>query len=161
MPASVSLRDNIYVLVDEAHRSTGAELGNYLMGALPKATYIGFTGTPVDRTAYGKGTFETFGIDDDQGYLDEYAIVASVRDGTTVPLHYALAASDLLVDREFLDLAGSEGIGDPEVLSRVLDRAVTLTNMLKNRTRRQARGSGDAGCMVAGACYSGLRHCGV
>ena len=40
---------SVTVLVDEAHRTTGGDLGNYLMGALPNATYIGFTGTPIDR----------------------------------------------------------------------------------------------------------------
>ena len=43
------------MLVDEAHRTTGGDLGNYLMGALPNATYIGFTGTPIDRSAHGQG----------------------------------------------------------------------------------------------------------
>ena len=78
------------MLVDEAHRTTGGDLGNYLMGALPNATYIGFTGTPIDRTAYGKGTFKVFGTDDPKGYLDKYSIRESVEDGTTVPLHYSL-----------------------------------------------------------------------
>jgi len=54
---NINTRDNIFVLVDEAHRTTGGKLGNYLMGALPNATYIGFTGTPIDRTSYGSGTF--------------------------------------------------------------------------------------------------------
>ncbi len=42
------------------------------MGALPNATYIGFTGTPIDKTQYGKGgTFVQFGTDDPpQGYLE-------------------------------------------------------------------------------------------
>ena len=62
------------MLVDEAHRSTGGDLGNYLMAALPNATLIGFTGTPIDKTAYGKGTFKVFGGEDDQGYLDKYSI---------------------------------------------------------------------------------------
>ena len=57
IPAKVTERRNVFVLVDEAHRTTGGDLGNYLMGALPNATYLGFTGTPIDRTAYGKGTF--------------------------------------------------------------------------------------------------------
>ena len=73
------------------------------MGALPNATYIGFTGTPIDRTAYGKGTFKIFGGDDPKGYLDKYSIRESVADGTTVPLHYALAPNDLRVDRETLE----------------------------------------------------------
>lgn len=49
------------VKFDEAHRTTGGDLGNFLMAGLPNATFLGFTGTPVDKTAYGKGTFKTFG----------------------------------------------------------------------------------------------------
>jgi len=37
--------------------------------ALPNASYLGFTGTPIDKTAYGRGTFKTFGGEDDKGYL--------------------------------------------------------------------------------------------
>jgi type I restriction enzyme R subunit len=140
IPADLNLRSNIYVLVDEAHRTTGGDLGNYLMGALPNATYIGFTGTPIDRTTYGQGTFKVFGRDDERGYIDKYSIAESIGDGTTVPLHYALAPSTLRVDREtlnreFLDLAEAEGVSDPEKLNAILDRAVTLKNMLKNRQR--------------------------
>ena len=43
-------RDNIYVFIDEAHRSVARELGTYLMAALPNSTIIGFTGTPIART---------------------------------------------------------------------------------------------------------------
>jgi type I restriction enzyme R subunit len=140
MPADMTERENVYVLVDEAHRTTGGNLGNYLVGALPRATYVGFTGTPIDRTAHGKGTFKVFGTDDAKGYLDKYSIRESIADGTTVPLHYALAPNELQVDREtlereFLNLADLEGVADVDVLNRVLDRAVTLRNMLKNRDR--------------------------
>ena len=89
IPEKVNQRSNVFVLVDEAHRTTGGDLGNYLMGALPNATYIGFTGTPIDRTAHGKGTFKIFGTDDPKGYLDKYSIRESIADGTTVPLHYS------------------------------------------------------------------------
>ncbi|MFS8866713.1 type I restriction endonuclease subunit R [Synechococcus sp. H65.1] len=140
MPADLNTRTNIFVLVDEAHRTTGGDLGNYLMGALPNATFIGFTGTLIDRTAHGRGTFKTFGADDPQGYLDKYSIRESIEDGTTVPLHYQLAPSDLIADREAMEkdfwaAAELEGVADVEELNRVLDRAVTLTNMLKNRER--------------------------
>lgn len=141
MPREINTRENIFVLVDEAHRTTGGKLGNYLMGALPHATYIGFTGTPIDKTTYGKGTFITFGIDDPpQGYLDKYSIAESIEDGTTVPLHYTLAPNELLVDKEtlekeFLNLAEAQGISDVEELNKVLERAVTLRNMLKNSER--------------------------
>lgn len=141
-PAKVNLRANIFVLVDEAHRSTGGDLGNYLMGALPNATYLGFTGTPIDKTAHGQGTFKTFGQDDPQGYLDKYSIAESIEDGTTVPLYYSLAPNELRVDREtlnreFLDLAEAEGMSDQDDLQHVLNKAVTLKNMLKNRERIQ------------------------
>ncbi|WP_287930281.1 HsdR family type I site-specific deoxyribonuclease [Thermus sp.] len=140
MPANLCTRRNVFVLVDEAHRSTGGDLGNYLMGALPNATFIGFTGTPIDKTAHGKGTFKTFGGDDPQGYLDKYSIRESIEDGTTVPLHYQLAPNDLRADREAMErefwaVAELEGVADVEEINRVLDRAVTLTNMLKNRDR--------------------------
>jgi type I restriction enzyme R subunit len=140
IPAGINKRQNIFILVDEAHRTTGGDLGNYLMGALPNATYLGFTGTPIDKTAYGKGTFKVFGAEDPKGYLDKYSIKESVADGTTVPLHYQLAPNDLLVDREtlereFLDLAEAEGLSDIEELDKVLERAVTLRNMLKNEER--------------------------
>ncbi len=140
IPEKINERDNIFVLVDEAHRTTGGELGNYLMGALPNATYLGFTGTPIDKTAQGRGTFKTFGSEDEQGYLDKYSIRESIEDGTTVPLHYTLAPNDLLVDREtleqeFLSLSEAEGVSDVEELNRVLEKATTLKNMLKNPER--------------------------
>lgn len=142
IPARINERRNIFALVDEAHRTTGGDLGNYLMGALPNATYLGFTGTPIDKTTYGKGTFKVFGIDDPEGYLDKYSIAESIEDGTTVPLYYSLAPNELRVDRqilekEFLDLAEAEGVSDIEDLNQVLDKAVTLKNMLKNRSRVQ------------------------
>jgi type I restriction enzyme R subunit len=141
MPANINTRKNIFVLVDEAHRTTGGKLGNYLMGALPNAAYIGFTGTPIDKTQYGNGTFVTFGKDDPpKGYLDKYSIAESIEDGTTVPLYYTLAPNELrvekeLLEKEFLSLAEAEGISDIEALNKVLEKAVTLKNMLKNRER--------------------------
>jgi len=140
IPADLNKRHNIFVLVDEAHRTTSGDLGNYLMGALPNATYIGFTGTPIDKTAYGRGTFKVFGTDDPQGYLDKYGIAESIEDGTTVPLHYTLAPNELRVDRdvldrEFLDLAAAEGLSDPDELEKILERAVTLKTMLKKPER--------------------------
>ncbi len=143
IPANVCLRDNVYVLVDEAHRSTGGDLGNYLMGALPNATYIGFTGTPIDKTAHGRGTFKVFGIEDPTGYLDKYGIRESVEDGTTVPLHYQLAPNEMQVDketldREFLELKEAEGVSDQEELNAVLERAVTLKTLMKAKPRVDA-----------------------
>jgi len=141
MPADINLRKNIYVLIDEAHRTTGGDLGNFLMAALPNATYIGFTGTPIDKTVYGRGTFKTFGIDDmPKGYLHKYSISDSIEDGTTLPLFYGMAPNDLLVpkdilEKEFLELADAYGVNDIEELNKILERAVNTKNFLKGQQR--------------------------
>ena len=140
MPADLNLRKNLYVLIDEAHRTTAGDLGNFLMAGLPNATFIGFTGTPVDKTVYGKGTFKTFGCEDDDGYLHKYSIADSIEDGTTLPLYYQLAPNELLVphetlDKEFLSLAEAEGVADFEELNKILERAVNLKNFLKGKER--------------------------
>ena len=130
-----NVRDNVYVFIDEAHRSIARELGTYLMAALPNSTIIGFTGTPVDRTAHGEGTFKIFGADDDLGYLDKYAIAESIEDETTVPIRHVMAPGEMTVpaeqlDREFFSLAEMEGVTDVDELNRVLDRAVGLRTFL-------------------------------
>jgi type I restriction enzyme, R subunit len=140
MPANINLRSNIFVLIDEAHRTTGGDLGTFLMAGLPNATFVGFTGTPVDKTVYGKGTFKTFGCEDDQGYLHKYSIAESIDDGTTLPLYYQLAPNEMLVphdimEKEFLSLAEAEGIADIEELNKILERAVNLKNFLKGMDR--------------------------
>ena len=128
-------RDNVYVFIDEAHRSVAKELGTYLMAALPKATIIGFTGTPISRTAQGEGTFKIFGAEDDRGYMDKYSIAESIEDETTLPIKHVMAPSTMTVpaerlDKEFFALADSEGITDVEELNKVLDRAVGLRAFL-------------------------------
>jgi type I restriction enzyme R subunit len=140
MPADINLRKNIYVLIDEAHRTTGGDLGNFLMAAIPNASFLGFTGTPVDKTVYGRGTFKTFGIDDDKGYLHKYSISDSIEDGTTLPLFYGMAPNDLLVpkdilEKEFLNLAEAYGVNDIEELNKILERAVNTKNFLKGTER--------------------------
>ncbi|HYE36307.1 HsdR family type I site-specific deoxyribonuclease [Methylocaldum sp.] len=140
MPANLNTRKNIFVLIDEAHRTTGGDLGNFLMAGLPNASFIGFTGTPVDKTAYGRGTFKTFGCEDDQGYLHKYSIAESIEDGTTLPLYYNLAPNEMrvpheIMEKEFLALAETEGIADIEELNRILERAVNLKNFLKGKDR--------------------------
>jgi type I restriction enzyme R subunit len=130
-----STRDNVYVFIDEAHRSVAKDLGSYLMAAVPNATIVGFTGTPIARTAHGEGTFKIFGAQDDLGYLDKYSIAESIEDETTLPIKHMPAPSAMTIpaerlDQEFFDLAESEGITDIEELNRVLDRAVGLRTFL-------------------------------
>lgn len=140
---NLCLRKNVFLLIDEAHRSTGGDLGNFLMAALPNATLIGFTGTPIDLTAYGKGTFKIFGKEDEQGYLDKYSIAESIEDGTTLKLRYTHAPNEIclppeLLEAEFLKIAEAEGVADIEDLNRILDRAVKLKAFLKSDGRLKA-----------------------
>lgn len=128
-------RENVYVFIDEAHRSVAKDLGTYLMAALPKATLIGFTGTPIAHSAQGEGTFKIFGAQDEAGYLDKYSIAESIADETTLPIKHVMAPSEMTVpaerlDKEFFALAESEGVTDVEELNKVLDRAVGLRTFL-------------------------------
>lgn len=131
-----SHRDNIYVFIDEAHRSVAADLGSYLMAAVPNSTMIGFTGTPVGGThGGGSGSFQIFGALDKKGYLHKYSIIESIDDETTLPIKYMLAPSTMSMqpedlDEQFYALAGDEDVTDIEELNKVLQRAVGLRTFL-------------------------------
>ena len=140
IPANICKRDNFYIFIDEAHRSVEGDLGNYLIGALPNATLIGFTGTPIDNTSKGRGTFKVFGKDDEKGYLDKYSIAESINDGTTVKLRHSLAPNKMrvkenLLEKEFFQIADTEGISDIDTLNKILKRSVTLRSFLKSSNR--------------------------
>jgi type I restriction enzyme, R subunit len=139
---NTNTRDNIYVFIDEAHRSVAKDLGTYMMAAVPNATIIGFTGTPIAKTAQGEGTFKIFGTDDKQGYLDKYSIRESIEDETTLPISHTMAPSEMTVpaerlDREFFELAEAEGVTDIDELNEVLERAVGLRTFLTADDRVQ------------------------
>ena len=143
MPEKINMSKEIYVFADEAHRSTGGKLGNYLMGAIPNSTFIGFTGTPVSKSSGKNDTFLMFGRDDPDGYLDKYGIKQSIRDGTTLPLNYSLAPNRMLVDRDtleksFLKNAELAGVSDIETLNMIMEKQVTLRNMMKNADRMES-----------------------
>jgi type I restriction enzyme R subunit len=130
-----SSRKNIFVFIDEAHRSVAKELGSYLMAALPNATILGFTGTPVGSSKAGSGSFQIFGTQDEDGYLDKYSIKESIEDETTLPIRYMMAPSTMTIpteqlDDEFFALAETEDVTDVDELNRVLDRAVGIRAFL-------------------------------
>ena len=129
-------RDNIYVFIDEAHRSVAKDLGTYLMAAVPNATIIGFTGTPIAKTAQGEGTFKIFGAEDEQR-LSRQVLDRASRSRTRPRCRSStcMAPSEMTVpverlDKEFFELADAEGVTDIEELNRVLDRAVGLRTFL-------------------------------
>ncbi|WP_018923565.1 type I restriction endonuclease subunit R [Salsuginibacillus kocurii] len=88
--------ENVIVLVDESHRSQYSSLAMNMRVGLPNATYIGFTGTPIDKD--DKSTIRTFGT-----YIDKYPIEKAVEDGATVPIFYEARLIDLHVQGETID----------------------------------------------------------
>lgn len=78
---SYSRRDDVIVVTDEAHRTQYGELALNLRNALPNASYIGFTGTPL--FASDEITKRVFG-----DYVSRYNFQRAVEDGATVPLYY-------------------------------------------------------------------------
>jgi type I restriction enzyme R subunit len=122
-PPNLNMRKNIFVFIDEAHRTTGGDLGNHLMGALPNATIIGFTGTP--RATGKANTFLTFGRDDENLYLDKYSIAESIKDGTTLRLHYTHGPNEYLINQETLEK-------DLEALKNKADDVETLDKAIEN-----------------------------
>ena len=100
----VSERSNVVVMADEAHRSQYGFVeggARWMHEALPNATFVGFTGTPLERD--DKNTIHVFGE-----YADVYDIRQAVEDGATLPLYYESRIIKLKVDEEGARLAEEE-----------------------------------------------------
>jgi len=100
-----------------------ADLGSYLMAAVPNATIVGFTGTPVGSSKDGSGSFQIFGAQDEDGYLDKYSDhrVDHRRDDRADQvrarsLSMRMSSEDL--DEQFFALADEEEITDIDELTR-------------------------------------------
>ena len=90
----ISSRANVVVIADEAHRSQYGFVeggARWMREALPNATFVGFTGTPLERG--DKNTIHVFG-----DYVDVYDIRQAVLDGATKPLYYESRLVKLTVD---------------------------------------------------------------
>jgi len=106
---SLTDRNDVIVISDEAHRSqygleesVDPKTGEIKIGAarrihnaLPNATFIGFTGTPISRA--DKNTREVFG-----DYIDIYDMTQSVEDGATVPISYESRIAEIKLDETIL-----------------------------------------------------------
>lgn len=124
----ISDRENIIVIADEAHRTqyglgaridkktgqTRYGLAVHLRDMLPKATFIGFTGTPIELV--GRDTYQVFG-----DVIDTYDIAQSVEDGATVPIYYTARLVQLHLDadaRAVLDEGSDELLEGEEETER-------------------------------------------
>ena len=88
--------ENIFVLIDEAHRTQYKSLGANLRKALPNATFVGFTGTPISKK--NRSTLDTFG-----NYIDIYDHRQAVKDNATVPIYYESRMPNLSITGNSLD----------------------------------------------------------
>lgn len=116
----LSARHNIVVIADEAHRSQYDFIDGFarhMHDALPNASFVGFTGTPIERD--DRSTLAVFG-----DYIDKYDILRAVEDGATVPIFYEgrLAKIDLReeekpkIDPEFEEITEGEEESDKQKL---------------------------------------------
>lgn len=123
-------RDNIVVMVDEAHRTQEGGLGERMRLALPNAFFFGLTGTPINRG--DRNTFTTFGAPEDpSGYMSRYSFSDSIRDKATLPLHFEPVPVELHIEKELLDAAArelTEGLTEDEraELSRRVDMKAVM-----------------------------------
>ena len=132
-------RDNIIVLVDEAHRTQEGDLGRKMRDSLPNAFLFGLTGTPINRA--DKNTFYAFGAEEDaSGYMSRYGFEDSIRDGATKELHFEPRLVDLHVDQNEIDEAFLELTSHltDEERDQLGKHAAKMAILLKSPDRVQA-----------------------
>ena len=128
----LSTRDDIIVLVDEAHRTQYKDLAENMRTALPNANYIAFTGTPLLGSK--RLTNQWFG-----NYVSEYNFAQSVEDGSTVPLFYSRRVPEVGLENDFLDddvldIIEDENLNDDE--ARLLENASSrIMEVIKREDR--------------------------
>ncbi|WP_288901631.1 type I restriction endonuclease subunit R [uncultured Sneathiella sp.] len=117
-----STRDNIIVMTDEAHRTQYGTLALNMRDALPNASYIGFTGTPLFTS--DEITQRVFG-----GYISTYDFQRAIEDNATLPLYYDARGDKLGLSAEGLNEKLAIAIAEAEVADA--DVAAKLENELK------------------------------
>ena len=128
----LSNRDDIIVLVDEAHRTQYKDLAENMRTALPNANYIAFTGTPLLGSK--RLTNHWFG-----NYVSEYNFAQSVEDGSTVPLFYSRRVPEVGLENDFLDddvvdIIEDENLNEDE--ARLLENASSrILEVIKREDR--------------------------
>ena len=129
-------RENVIVLVDEAHRTQEGDLGRKMRMALPNAFLFGLTGTPINKA--DKNTFWAFGAEQDSGgYMSRYTFQESIRDNATLPLHFEPRLPDYHIDKEGLDVAFKEMANDlsEEDRNKLSQKAAKMSVFLKSPER--------------------------
>jgi len=94
----LSDKENIFVLVDEAHRTQGGSTAAFMRASLPNAKFIAFTGTPIDTET--KSTLNEFGSGE---YIDKYTIKQSVEDGNTLAIRYQTGMPEYFIEKDLMN----------------------------------------------------------
>ena len=132
----MNTRENIIVMVDEAHRTQEGDLGRKMRAALPNAFLFGLTGTPINKA--DKNTFWAFGAQEDSnGYMSRYTFQDSLRDNATLPLHFEPRLPNYHVDKESLDIAFKEMANElnEEDRDKLSKKAANMAVFLKSPER--------------------------
>ncbi len=129
----LSARGDIIVMADEAHRTQYDELAKHMREALPNASFIGFTGTPLIEEEEQE-TRATFGP-----YISIYNFSQAIKDGTTVPLYYENHTPELrLTNANFstaMQKLAAEAELSEEQEDRLKERALQESNILIDNER--------------------------
>ena len=131
----LSTRDDIIVIVDEAHRTQYASLAENMRTGLPNANYLAFTGTPLlGRTDKQGKTEAWFG-----GYVSKYNFQQSMEDGATVPLYYQKRVPEVLnqnenLDEEFAEILEDENLDEAQ--QQKLEQQFATTMQILKRDDR-------------------------
>ena len=134
-------RENIVVMVDEAHRTQEGRLGLDMRAALPNAKFIGLTGTPISTD--DRNTWKMFGDDDDpEGALNHYSVERSIHDGATLPVHVETRLVNFHFSAEALQeafdrLADEENLTDEE-RGKLAAKASHISVVVRDKDRIEA-----------------------
>jgi type I restriction enzyme R subunit len=104
---------NVFVMVDEAHRTQYGALAARMRAGLPNACMLAFTGTPIDKK--DRSTREVFG-----DYLHRYLIDQAVKDGATVPIFYEMRDARLRIEGR--DLERDIRVAFPELTDEEIEK---------------------------------------
>jgi type I restriction enzyme R subunit len=134
-------RENIVVMVDEAHRTQEGRLGLDMRAALPNAKFIGLTGTPISTD--DRNTWAMFGDPDDpEGALNHYSVERSIHDGATLPVHVETRLVNFhfsaeALQKAFDDLAEEENLTDEEK-GKLAAKASHISVVVRDKDRIEA-----------------------
>ena len=129
----LSDKSNVFVLIDEAHRSQYGMTAAYMRNSLPNAKFIAFTGTPIDKEE--KSTLRTFYGGSD--YIDKYTIKQSVEDGNTLAIRYQTGMPEYFIEKDLMNEVFSSVFGheSEEKQAKLKSRAASLDTFLMAKRR--------------------------